>query len=76
MTLEFCSLPRTSKEIFDMLEVTYHSRNIKLYITALVKQKLLIRTNPDNPKDKNQKYITTEAGKLYVEENDNRRKTR
>lgn len=28
MTLEFCSLPRTSKEIFDVLEVTYHSRNI------------------------------------------------
>lgn len=47
----------------------------KQYITELVEMELLARENP-NPNDRNQKYITTEAGKLYVEENDNRRKTK
>ena len=74
-TLSFCLTPRTSKEILDHLDITYHSKNVKQYITELVEMELLARENP-NPNDRNQKYITTEAGKLYVEENDNRRKTR
>ena len=74
-TLNFCLTPRTSKEILDHLDITYHSKNVKQYITELVEMELLARENP-NPNDRNQKYITTEAGKLYVEENDNRRKTR
>ena len=74
-TLNFCLTPRTSKEILDHLDITYHSKNVRQYITELVEMELLARENP-NPNDRNQKYITTEAGKLYVEENDNRRKTR
>ena len=74
--LYFCLEPRTSKEILDYLGVINHSKNRKSHVTGLVTLGLLARTIPENPNDRNQKYITTEAGKLYVEENDNRRKTR
>lgn len=74
--LSFCFVPRTSKEILDSLNITYHSKNIKLYVTELVDMELLARVNPDNPYDRNQKYITTEAGKSYKEKDDNGRKAR
>lgn len=74
--LYFCLVPRTSKEILDCLGVINHSKNRKSHVTGLVTLGLLARTIPENPNDRNPKYITTEAGKLYVEENDNRRKTR
>ena len=64
------------KEILDYLGVINHSKNRKSHVTGLVTLGLLARTIPENPNDRNQKYITTEAGKLYVEENDKRRKTR
>ena len=51
-------------------------KNRKLHVTELVQLGLLARTIPENPNDRNQKYITTKAGKLYIEENDNRGKTR
>ena len=66
-TLNFCLTPRTSKEILDHLDITYHSKNVRQYITELVEMELLARENP-NPNDRNQKYITTEAGKLYIKE--------
>lgn len=74
--LYFCLKPRKSKEILDYLGVINHSKNRKLHITELVQLGLLARTIPENPNDRNQKYITTKAGKLYIEENDNRGKTR
>lgn len=75
--LKYCSEFRTSKEILGRLNIVNHSKNRKLYITGLVNKGLLARTNPSNPKARNQKYITTEAGKLFIErEDDNGRKTR
>ena len=75
--LKYCLEARTSKEILDRLNMMNHSKNRELYITELMKTGLLARTNPDNPKASNQKYITTEAGKLYIErEDDNGRKAR
>ncbi len=50
---------------------SWNSKNVRLYITKLIEMGLIARENP-NSNDRNQKYMTTEVGKLYIEENDNR----
>lgn len=54
--IAFCSVPRTSREILEHLNIGYQTKNIKRYITDLVNRGLLIMSNPSNPKDKKQKY--------------------
>lgn len=54
--VNFCSIPRSSKEILERAGVTYHSKNIQTYIMALVKTGYLEMTNPKHPKARNQKY--------------------
>lgn len=54
--IAFCSVPRTSREILEHLRIGYQSKNIKRYITDLVSRGFLLMSNPENPKDKNQKY--------------------
>lgn len=56
--LEFCSQARNSKEILAHVSVMYHSKNIHLYITQLVKKGLLRMMIPDKPNHPNQAYIT------------------
>ncbi|MBQ9186034.1 MAG: hypothetical protein IJ151_09235 [Bacteroidales bacterium] len=55
--INYCTVPRTSREILNRLGVTYHTKNIARYISSLVKEGLLKRTIPDKPKDRNQKYV-------------------
>lgn len=54
--INFCSIPRNSREILERVGVKYHSSNIKRYITELVNKGFLERTIPDQPFDSNQKY--------------------
>ena len=54
--VNFCSVPRTSREILERAGVVYHTKNIAKYITALVAAGYLQMTNPDNPTASNQKY--------------------
>lgn len=54
--VNFCSVPRSSKEILERAGVTYHSKNIQTYIMALVKAGYLEMTNPEHPNASNQKY--------------------
>ena len=54
--VNFCSVPRTTKEILDRIGVSMHSKNRERYITSLVAAGYLQMTNPDNPKASNQKY--------------------
>ena len=54
--VNFCSVPRTTKEILDRLGVSMHSKNRERYITSLVAAGYLQMTNPDNPTASNQKY--------------------
>lgn len=54
--VNFCSVPRSSREILERAGVKYHNSNIKRYVTALVDAGYLERTIPDNPFDMNQKY--------------------
>ena len=59
--VDFCSVPRTTKEILDRIGVSMHSKNRERYITSLVAAGYLQMTNPDNPTASNQKYkkVTT-----------------
>ena len=54
--VNFCSVPRTAKEILDRIGVSMHSKNRERYITSLVAAGYLQMTNPDNPTASNQKY--------------------
>ena len=54
--INFCSVPRTTKEILDRIGVSMHSKNRERYITSLVAAGYLQMTNPDNPTASNQKY--------------------
>ena len=54
--VNFCSVPRTAKEILDRIGVSMHSKNRERYITSLVAAGYLQMTNADNPTASNQKY--------------------
>ena len=54
--VNFCSVPRTTKEILDRIGVSMHSKNRERYITSLVAAGYFQMTNPDNPTASNQKY--------------------
>lgn len=54
--VNFCSVPRTTKEILDRIGVSMHSKNRERYITSLVAAGYLQMTNPNNPTASNQKY--------------------
>ena len=54
--VNFCSIPRTTKEILDRIGVSMHSKNRERYITSLVAAGYLQMTNPENPTASNQKY--------------------
>ena len=59
--VNFCSVPRTSREILERAGVVNHTKNIAKYITSLVAAGYLQMTNPENPTASNQKYkkVTT-----------------
>lgn len=54
--VNFCSVPRSSKEILERAGVTYHSKNIQTYIMAFIEAGYLEMTNPKHPNASNQKY--------------------
>lgn len=54
--VNFCSVPRSSKEILERAGVTYHSKNIQTYIMSLIEAGYLEMTNPEHPNASNQKY--------------------
>ena len=55
--VNYCSVPRTSKEILARVGVSYHSKNLAKYVRSLVNRGFLKRTIPDKPNDPNQKYV-------------------
>lgn len=54
--VNFCSVPRSSKEILERAGVTYHSKNFQTYIMSLIEAGYLEMTNPEHPNASNQKY--------------------
>ena len=54
--VNFCSIPRSAKEILDRIGVSNQNRTRKKYIQPLVDMGVLEMTNPENPNASNQKY--------------------
>jgi len=54
--VNFCSVPRSSKEILERVGITNHSKNRQTYIMSLVEAGYLEMTNPEHPNASNQKY--------------------
>ena len=54
--LNFCSVPRSSQEIMDRLEITNQTKNRAHYIQSLLELGVLKMTEPDSPNSPTQKY--------------------
>ena len=54
--VNFCTVPRTAVEIMERIGISNQSKNRAAHITPLVEAGYLEMTNPNNPKDRNQKY--------------------
>jgi ATP-dependent DNA helicase RecG len=58
--IDFCREPKSSREIMNFIGVSYHSKNINKYVSALLDAGMLYYTIPDTPHHRNQKYFTVE----------------
>ncbi len=56
--LAFCETPRTRQEIVAYLAIASGRYALNRYLTPLVKAERIAMTNPEHPKDPNQKYYT------------------
>src|SRR5574344_375876 len=54
--VNYCNIPRSSKEILERIGITNHTKNREKYINVLVDAGYLEMTNPENPNASNQKY--------------------
>lgn len=54
--VNFCSIPRSAKEVLDRLGLSNQTKNRKKYILALIEAGYLEMTIPENPNAKGQKY--------------------
>ena len=54
--IQFCSIPRSSREILEHIGYAYNSTNIANQIKLLVQLGFLEMTEPEKPNSKNQKY--------------------
>jgi predicted HTH transcriptional regulator len=64
--LTFTLTPKSRKEIMDLIGISMHPKNYEHHIAPLLEKGLLSMTLPDKPKSKNQKYRTTEKGKMLL----------
>ena len=58
--LEFCKQPKSSREILELIGISYHSKNINKYVTSLVDAGYLYYTKPESINHGSQKYFTIE----------------
>ena len=54
--VQFCSIPRSAREILEHIGYAYNSTNIANQIKPLLKLGFIEMTEPDKPNSKNQKY--------------------
>lgn len=54
--IQFCSIPRSAREILDHIGYAYNSTNIGNQIKPLLELGFIEMTEPDKPNSKNQKY--------------------
>ena len=54
--IQYCTIPRTAKEILLHIGYHYHSTNISKWIKPLLDMHYIEQTEPNKPNSKNQKY--------------------
>ena len=54
--IQFCSIPRSAREILEHIGYSYHPTHISKYIKPLLELGFIEMTEPDKPNSKNQKY--------------------
>lgn len=62
--LEFCTEPRTSSDILEMLGLKDKENLMEVYINPMIAGNLLSMTEPDNPTSRNQMYVTIKAARF------------
>ena len=66
--LEFCKIGRKKHELLAFVGLTNDYKNYQRHILPLVQKGFLRMTYPENPKHRNQKYLTTESGLKTINE--------
>lgn len=66
MILKYCKIPKSRIEILDYIGITNQTKNYNTHVLPLLEQNLIEYTIKDTPKDRNQKYVTTERGNLLL----------
>ena len=54
--IQFCSIPRSAREILEHIDYKYHSSHITKFIKPLLELGFIEMTEPTKPNSKNQKY--------------------
>ena len=70
--LGFCVESHSRNDILNKIGLTNQFKNYRKHIEPLLKLGLIELTIPDNPKNRNQKYITTEKGKAVLNKIENK----
>jgi len=65
--LRYCFEPRTKIDMLRELGLSNQSVNFRRHIQPLLERGLIERTIPDKPRNRNQKYITTLAGRKFID---------
>ena len=60
--VQFCSIPRSAREILNHIGYAYNSTNIANQIKPLLELGFIEMTEPDKPNSKNQKYRKVISG--------------
>ena len=60
--VQFCSIPRSAREILDHIGYAYNSTNIANQIKPLLELGFIEMTEPDKPNSKNRKYRKVISG--------------
>lgn len=60
--IQFCSIPRSAREILQHINYSYHPKHIAKFIKPLMELGFLEMTDPEKPNSKNQKYRKVRKG--------------
>ena len=60
------SLPIKLEKMMDWIGYKNRKTFRENYLEPLQQAELIVKTNPDNPNDPEQKYVITEKGKLFL----------
>jgi ATP-dependent DNA helicase RecG len=64
--LKLCLSPKSRQEILTFIGITNQTKNFNTYVLPLLQEKWIDLTIKDNPKDRNQKYVTSDLGKSIL----------